>query len=58
MDKAPTPHIHRCMSCGQRWFCPHPATDCKAKEDVFPSVVLKGPDGSQIFHHICQGKKQ
>lgn len=50
-------HVHRCMSCGQRWYCPHPPSDCKAGENAFPSLTLRGPDGPTVFHHACPVKK-
>lgn len=50
-------HIHRCMSCGKRWYCPHPPSDCKAGESAFPSIAVRGPDGPTIFHHDCQVKR-
>lgn len=49
-------HQHKCMSCGQSWDCPHPPSDCKAGESVFPTVVLRGPNGPQVFDHVCQRK--
>lgn len=49
-------HVHRCMSCGGKWYCPHPTSDCKAGEAVFPSLVLRGPDGPTVFHHVCEKK--
>ena len=49
-------HVHRCMSCGERWFCPHPPSDCKAGENAFPSITLRGPDGPTVFHHACPKK--
>lgn len=50
------PHIHRCMSCGAEWYCPHQPGDCKAGEGVFPVIQLRGPNGVQTFDHICQRK--
>lgn len=50
-------HVHRCMSCGESWFCPHPPADCKAGESVFPTLQLRGPNGVAQFDHICQRKK-
>lgn len=49
-----TSHAHRCMSCGARWYCPHQPGNCKADENVFPSLVLPGPDGPTVFHHVCR----
>lgn len=51
-----TPHVHRCMSCGESWYCPHAPGDCKAGEYVLPSLVLKGPNGPTVFHHACPNK--
>lgn len=51
------PHIHRCMSCGERWYCPHPPRDCSAQENVLPSLTLRGPNEPTVFHHACPGKK-
>jgi len=50
-------HVHTCMSCSKSWFCPHPQADCKAGENVMPSLILRGPDGPTVFRHECQGKK-
>ena len=50
-------HVHRCMSCGESWYCPHPPADCKAGENVFPSLTLRGPNGPTVFHHACPGRK-
>lgn len=52
------PHIHRCMSCNERWYCPHTPSDCKAGFNVLPSLTLRGPDGPTVFHHACPDRKQ
>jgi hypothetical protein len=49
-------HTHKCMSCGESWQCPQSPGDCKANESVLPSLVLRGPNGPQMFDHICQRK--
>ncbi len=50
-------HVHRCMSCGKQWRCPTPAV-CGAQERVLPIVVLDGPEGPQLFDHVCQRSRQ
>lgn len=52
---AVTPHAHKCMSCGESWECPIPG-DCLAQAKVLPSIILKGPNGPQVFDHVCQRK--
>lgn len=52
-----TPHVHRCMSCGEKWYCPHPPGDCNAGENALPSLTLRGPNGPTVFHHACPGRK-
>lgn len=47
-------HIHTCMACGVAWHCPHPTGDCKAGEKVFPTLVLRGPNGPTVFLHACK----
>ena len=50
-------HIHKCMRCGESFFCLSPAT-CKANESVMPRIVVPGPDGKpQVFEHVCEAKK-
>lgn len=46
-------HVHRCMRCGQAFYCLTPEA-CKAGAQVFPRVVMKGPDGDVVmFEHVC-----
>lgn len=50
------PHVHRCMRCGQAFFCLSPKT-CKAKVSVMPRVVVPGPDDTAVmFEHVCVAK--
>lgn len=50
-------HVHRCMSCGESWFCPHPPADCKAGENAFPSLTLRGPNGPHGVPSRLSGEK-
>lgn len=50
-----TLHTHICMRCGETFFCLVPA-QCKAEERVLPRVAVPGPNGPQIFEHVCYPK--
>lgn len=47
-------HAHTCMSCGGQWYCS--TEGCQAKEEVFPTLIVPGARGPQIFDHVCQRK--
>ncbi len=47
-----TLHTHTCMRCGESFYCLVPA-QCKAQEKVMPRVAVPGPNGPQLFEHVC-----
>lgn len=50
-----TTHKHRCMRCGEEFYCLAPS-HCVAAEAVMPKVVVQGPNGPQLFEHVCKRK--
>lgn len=47
-------HAHRCMRCGQSFYCLTPDV-CRAGPNVMPRVAVPAPDGGvHFFEHVCE----
>lgn len=48
-------HAHKCMRCDAEFYCLYPEV-CKASKNVMPRVIVPGPNGPEVFEHVCKQK--